>query len=573
MTDMNFEVGRRDLTQVRFRELLAAPLAIDEVRIRIDAFALTSNNITYGVFGDAMKYWDFFPAGADATTWGRVPVWGFGDVVESRSADCAAGERLYGYFPMASELVIEAGRADERGVTDIRAHRVPMAGAYNRYGRCIEDPIYRPDRERHHMLLYPLFFTSFVVEDLLADNEDFGASQIVVSSASSKTAIGVAYLAQARGASVIGLTSAANTGFVESLGIYQQVIGYEEIRDLGSQPAVYVDVAGNQDIRRSVHEHFQTELTYSMSVGGTHWDHEAAQTHDELPGPAPRFFFAPTQMTKRRQDWGQGELDERVGAAWTRYSEWIDTWLEFRTARGINAVRARLLRSARWPRRPPSRIHLLAQGRTRPWLTTVDEVNDGRAARRDRNRLAVLDAMIEMFSEGSLDPTPENIAPRVGISPRSVYRYFEDRESLVRAAIDRHLETVLHLYRIPEIGTGDLEIRIERFVDRRVRLHVAIERDRAGGARPSRDRRDPARAARGDPPGAQGADRKTLCARTRRPSSRNSAGSYLRDRRALRVGGARSLPDTPRVLGPRDPGTSHRPAPRTVDRLIDERTK
>ncbi len=99
---------------------------------------------------------------------------------------------------------------------------------------------------------------------------------------------------------------------------------------------------------------------------------------------------------------------------------------------------------------------------------------DGRLARRDRNRLAVLDTMIEMFSEGDLEPTPESIARRVGISPRSVYRYFEDRDELLHAAINRHLELVWHLYLIPAIGQGDLDGRVRRFVECRVRLYEAI---------------------------------------------------------------------------------------------------
>lgn len=100
--------------------------------------------------------------------------------------------------------------------------------------------------------------------------------------------------------------------------------------------------------------------------------------------------------------------------------------------------------------------------------------SDGRIARRDRNRNAVLDAMVELFSEGDLDPSPEAVARRVGLSPRSVYRYFDDREGLLRSAIDRHLDHVWPLYLIHEIGEGPLGERIERFVDGRLRLYEAI---------------------------------------------------------------------------------------------------
>ena len=102
------------------------------------------------------------------------------------------------------------------------------------------------------------------------------------------------------------------------------------------------------------------------------------------------------------------------------------------------------------------------------------EVVDGRTARRDRNRLAVLDAVIELFAEDVLAPRPEQVAERSGVSLRSVYRYFSDPAELLRAAMARHLERVTPLLRIDEIGAGDLDDRIARFVDARLRLHEAI---------------------------------------------------------------------------------------------------
>ena len=109
-----------------------------------------------------------------------------------------------------------------------------------------------------------------------------------------------------------------------------------------------------------------------------------------------------------------------------------------------------------------------------PGPTPVVESSDGRLARRDRNRAAVLDAMIALFSEGDFDPTPERVAGRAGISPRSVYRYFDDREALLRAAIGHHLDGVWHLYHFHRIGDGPLEVRVVDFAAHRVRLFEAI---------------------------------------------------------------------------------------------------
>jgi AcrR family transcriptional regulator len=109
-----------------------------------------------------------------------------------------------------------------------------------------------------------------------------------------------------------------------------------------------------------------------------------------------------------------------------------------------------------------------------PGPVTQDAAVDGRLARRDRNRVAVLDAMIALFSEGDLDPTPEQVAKRAGISPRSVYRYFEDREALLRAAIAHHLDSVWDVYVFHGIGEGSFDRRLADFATHRVRLYETI---------------------------------------------------------------------------------------------------
>ena len=331
---MIFETSRTDLHDTRVTEDAPLPLAEGDARLRIDAFALTANNITYGAFGDAMRYWDFFPA---EEGWGRIPVWGFGEVAESRSEEVPLGLRVYGYLPMATELVVTPGKADQHGFIDFAPHRRPMAGAYNRYTAVTAQSIYDPAREAQQMVLWPLFFTSFMIDDLLADNDDFGASAVIVSSASSKTAIGAAHLLHERGATVVGLTSAGNRAFVEALGCYARTATYDEIGSLDPVEAVYVDIAGNADVRAAVHQRFEGRLAYSMAVGGTHWDHEA-HVDGPLVGPEPQFFFAPTQIAKRVGDWGQVALDRRVADAWHRYSHWTDTWLEVRNVDGPDAV-------------------------------------------------------------------------------------------------------------------------------------------------------------------------------------------------------------------------------------------
>ena len=103
MNTLQILVRRDHLATARLRQIADTDLAQGQVQVRIDSFALTSNNITYAAFGDAMNYWQFFPTGEDG--WGMVPVWGFGEVVRSTHPDMPLGERLYGYYPMASSIV------------------------------------------------------------------------------------------------------------------------------------------------------------------------------------------------------------------------------------------------------------------------------------------------------------------------------------------------------------------------------------------------------------------------------------------------------------------------------------
>jgi hypothetical protein len=332
-----FEVDRKDLHTSRVADERSPELRANATRLHVACFALTSNNVTYAAFGDAMQYWNFFPADDG---WGRVPVWGFADVQSSNVAGVTVGQRVYGYFPMATMLDVEAGRVDEHGFVDTAPHRQPMAGTYNRYRFTADDPIYDAAREAQQMILWPLFFTSFLIDDFIADNEQFGASTVAISSASSKTAIAAAYqCAQRDGLTVIGLTSPANAAFARELGCYDDTVAYDEIATLPVGDTVFVDIAGNRDVQAAVHDHYADRLRYSMVVGATHWDHETTVPAPRA-GPSPQFFFAPTQIAKRVQDWGQATLDARVGEAWRGYSAWTDGWLRIERCDGPAEVEA-----------------------------------------------------------------------------------------------------------------------------------------------------------------------------------------------------------------------------------------
>jgi hypothetical protein len=337
-TSQDFIVSRKDLRSTAWQQTPLRDLGPGDVLLQVDHFAFTANNITYAAFGEAMGYWNFFPA---PEGFGRIPVWGFADIIESQHPDLPVGERVYGYFPMSSHVILQADRVTASGFSDRAEHRAALAAVYNAYLRISHDPAYGAAAEPAQSILRPLFMTSFVLDDFLADNSFFGATQVLLSSASSKTALGLAFaLKQAArpGIEIVGLTSRANAAFVESTGYYTKVVAYEDIAALPRDPAVFVDMAGGGSVRAAVHNHFTDQLKYSCAVGGTHWE-DKTQASD-LPGPRPTLFFAPGQIKKRQADWGPGGLEKRFSGVWTAFVADVDRWLKVSEGRGPEAVEA-----------------------------------------------------------------------------------------------------------------------------------------------------------------------------------------------------------------------------------------
>ena len=319
---MDFLVRRDDLRQCRFEAAPVPEPSAGEAVLEIESFSLTSNNVTYAVMGDAMSYWRFFPA---EEGWGRVPVWGFANVAASAHEELREGTRLYGYFPPSSHLLVVPTGVGGGGFTEGSPHRVELPAVYNSYVRASDEPSADEDRQA---LFRPLFGTAFLIDDFLDESDFFGAGSVVLGSASSKTALGIAFLlARREGVQAIGLTSPGNVEFVRGLGMYDQVVTYDEIDSLPDTPAVYVDMSGDAGVRGEVHRHYGESLAYDCAVGGSHWERLFADP-GPLPGPAPELFFAPDRFRKRGEDWGPGGLESRVRDAWGPFDEWLSGWLE-----------------------------------------------------------------------------------------------------------------------------------------------------------------------------------------------------------------------------------------------------
>ena len=355
---IQLQVRRNKLDDVRIVTLDPQPLLQGQVLIEVEKFALTANNITYGVVGDRLGYWKFFPAEDD---WGIIPVWGFGRVVESQCAEVATGARYYGYFPTASHVVMQPGKVRAQGFEDMAPNRAGLAAVYNRYADTRNDPPALAAMEDARAIYFPLFSTSFVIYDYLLDNDWFGAEQVVIASASSKTAFGLAHLIyRHEGARprVIGLTSPGNRTFVEGLKSFDQVVAYDDLESqIGLAPSALVDMAGNRALIGRLHHHLGDQVKLSCGVGVTHWS-AASGAVDALPGAKPQMFFAPAQFAKRDQDWGPGEALRRAGQASSRIAIDVAPLMQVTHGKGSRAVEAAYRRTLMGQVRPDEALIL-----------------------------------------------------------------------------------------------------------------------------------------------------------------------------------------------------------------------
>ncbi len=342
------EIRRSSIGDAEVHEEPVGELHDGQIRLRIDRFAVTANNVSYAGAGDMLGYWDFFPS-SDPSTWGRVPAVGYAEIVESRNADLPVGGRYHGWFPMA-EAVTFTATATRDGFRDDGEHRQAHAPIYRAFSRTDADPFHddAPDGEDRHALLRVLLLTGFLADEFFADSGGatadgaapfFGAEQVVVLSASSKTAIGFSQRAAKRdGLAVIGLTSATNADFVTSLGFYDTVVTYDQIDDAENGiplvDSVVIDMAGNPNVLAAVHRRLGDRVKYSMMIGKSHHDAVPTAAAGAMPGASPQFFFAPTALDRLVAGWGAAEYRRRTTEASHEFIDASRAWMTIDERRG-----------------------------------------------------------------------------------------------------------------------------------------------------------------------------------------------------------------------------------------------
>ena len=335
-----FQTNKKDLTQSRIVDVAASEINDGEVLVKIDRFAFTANNITYAVMGNQLRYWQFFNANNDQDDqWGIIPVWGFADVVKSNSDDVAVGERLFGYFPPANELVMTPSKVTPTNFIEASAHRAELPVGYNLYRRVDNEPGYDKAHDNERMLLFVLHLTSFCLHDLLVSNNWYGAEQVVIISASSKTSTGLAYgLADDDNApKVIGLTSDRNIDMVNSIKAYDSVLSYDNLEQIdASKATVIIDMSANTDVLSRLHKHLGDNMRFTSNVGLTHWD-EPRQL-DGIIAERSQQFFAPSHIQQRMQEWGPDQFGKLSNAYVMKSVAKSRAWLKIKEIKGAKGL-------------------------------------------------------------------------------------------------------------------------------------------------------------------------------------------------------------------------------------------
>jgi hypothetical protein len=333
---------KNDLSKTRIVQTKNPEIEAEEISVSIESFAFTSNNVTYGVAGNTIGYWQFFKAAEDANNeWGCIPVWGFAKIIKSNVDELIVGERLFGYFPPGDILNLKPIKVTNQGFADGKEHRKDLPAVYNNYLRLSGDANYDSSIDNIRSLLFPLHITSFCICDALQDDAYFGADQIIIVSASSKTAIGLAQgLKETSSAlSIIGLTSQKNLGFVKNLGCYDEVITYDHLSNVNfNLKSVMVDMAGSREILGTLHGSLADNMLKCLTVGMTHWDNEV--TAEDALGQAmlrerTEFFFAPAHIQKRVTDWGYEGYNQKTNDFMKARSNQSIDWMQVKKINGL----------------------------------------------------------------------------------------------------------------------------------------------------------------------------------------------------------------------------------------------
>jgi hypothetical protein len=343
-----FQTYKKDITKNRLvdigNDIADFTLGEGEVLTKIERFSFTANNVTYGAVGDQIGYWKFFQPHLDAVDdldWGIVPVWGFGEIVASNHPEIRIGERCYGYFPISNFLIMKPIRVNDHRFVDGTYHRSMLPGVYNNYDRLGSNSA-NASHDNLRALLNPLYGTSFCLVDVLQQANFHNAEQVIILSASSKTAIGLAFglsLIDDNRPKIVGLTSASNVDFIDKMSCYDFVIGYDNLDALPNTTSVLVDMSGNRVLTGSVHQALGDNMLWCHNVGLTHWDNRENQNNssdDPFIQERSAMFFAPEHIAQGVKELGALEYNKKVAGFLNDGITHANGWMQVTQTNGLS---------------------------------------------------------------------------------------------------------------------------------------------------------------------------------------------------------------------------------------------
>jgi hypothetical protein len=325
---ISFIINKLDFRKSEFIEEDIEPLQENQALLKIEKFSFTANNISYVNLGESFGYWKFFPT---KDGFGIPPVWGIATIIQSKNPDLKVGDTVYGFFPASTHLLIEANKVRPAGFTDTTPHRAKLPSLYNYYYLNQNDPFYKLEKENSELIFRPLFTTSFLLMDFILSNQIFNSDRIILTSASSKTALALAYLLNKEKKqnnqkySVLALTSSKNKEFLIKQGYFDSVNTYEEMESIPKESSVVIDFAGNKTILKNLKDHLGEKLNFLSLVGLVHWE-EKVEEKDSIGGT---LFFAPTYVKKRTKDWGIDGFQNNLADKYFDFIDIASLWMHF----------------------------------------------------------------------------------------------------------------------------------------------------------------------------------------------------------------------------------------------------
>jgi NADPH:quinone reductase-like Zn-dependent oxidoreductase len=333
-------------------------LAENEIRLRVDKLGLTANNKFYMDFGEqpSFHFNAAYPTGDETLV--NIPAWGLATVIESNVPDVPVGQTYRGFLQLADTIQFPVTPSENGGFNVVR-DKVHVA--YNSFVKVSSALASANDTESDIALVtWPGFVTGYGLCQQLVRRQYYGASTVILTSASSKVSLAASYFLKQQGnvpVKIIGYTSASNKDFCIQTGLYDDVVTYDDTLET-NEKCVLIDVAGNG----SLYHRLQPKLIKVLAVGNSNDISEESSTFKQFSwigtmklimtfmgmsnwfrswlNPQLELFFVFDIMQELKQELGQAKLDVQMDAAMKEFVDAIITnkWMTVRTCDSLESI-------------------------------------------------------------------------------------------------------------------------------------------------------------------------------------------------------------------------------------------